>query len=182
MPEDTKYIINESQLTAIGSAIRSKLGEQTLYTVDQMPTKIGNISGGGSNVPMCQVKIVNTSSSDYDYEIQSLATDAIFSPEGAILDYQTITIPADEPLTLNVAISKNVEDESIYYTVILTGMINNELHETSDYSNMITELNNVQVVVTQLPSDPIMYAYGVNVIDITKPSSFTLTIDFSQFN
>lgn len=34
MSEDLKYIINESQLTAIGSAIRSKLGEQALYTVD----------------------------------------------------------------------------------------------------------------------------------------------------
>lgn len=47
MPEDLKYIINQSQLTDIGAAIRSKLGEQDTYTVDEMPEKIGEISGGG---------------------------------------------------------------------------------------------------------------------------------------
>lgn len=59
MSEDLKYIINGSQLTAIGSAIRSKLGEQTLYTVDQMPTKIGNISGGGSDFITFTINITN---------------------------------------------------------------------------------------------------------------------------
>lgn len=48
MPEDLKYIINGSQLTAIGNSIRSKLDEETLYTVDEMPSKISSISGGGS--------------------------------------------------------------------------------------------------------------------------------------
>lgn len=46
MPEDTKYIINESQLTAIGNSIRTKLNEQTTYTVDEMPEKINEIGGG----------------------------------------------------------------------------------------------------------------------------------------
>ena len=62
MPEDTKYIINESQLTAIGNSIRTKLGEQDTYTVDEMPTKIGSISvAGGDSIPIRYIKcnIVN---------------------------------------------------------------------------------------------------------------------------
>lgn len=45
MPEDLKYIINQSQLTDIGDAIRTKLGEQDTYTVDEMPGKISEIGG-----------------------------------------------------------------------------------------------------------------------------------------
>lgn len=55
MPEDTKYIINESQLTAIGNSIRTKLNEQTTYTVDEMPEKIDEIVSGG----VSDVSIVN---------------------------------------------------------------------------------------------------------------------------
>ena len=50
MPEDLKYIINQSQLTDIGAAIRSKLGEQDTYTVDEMPEKISEISGGSATI------------------------------------------------------------------------------------------------------------------------------------
>lgn len=49
MPSNTKYIVNGAQLTDIGAAIRSKLGEQDTYTVDEMPEKISEISGGGSS-------------------------------------------------------------------------------------------------------------------------------------
>ena len=50
MPEDLKYIINQSQLTDIGAAIRSKLGEQDTYTVDEMPEKIGEIGGSSLSI------------------------------------------------------------------------------------------------------------------------------------
>lgn len=62
MPEDIKYIVNQSQLTAIGTAIRGKLNEQTTYTVDEMPEKIGDISagggGGGSSIPMMTLTVI----------------------------------------------------------------------------------------------------------------------------
>lgn len=48
MPNN-KYIINESQLVDIADAIRTKLNEQDTYTVDEMPEKISEISGGSSN-------------------------------------------------------------------------------------------------------------------------------------
>lgn len=55
MPNDTKYIVNGAQLTDIGAAIRSKLGEQDTYTVDEMPGKIGIISGGGGDIPLLTI-------------------------------------------------------------------------------------------------------------------------------
>ena len=62
MPEDLKYIINQSQLTDIGAAIRSKLGEQDTYTVDEMPSKIDEISGSsGLTVPYLTMNITNIS-------------------------------------------------------------------------------------------------------------------------
>lgn len=57
MPNDTKYIVNGAQLTDIGDAIRSKLGEQDTYTVDEMPEKIGEISGGGIDNPTLTLSI-----------------------------------------------------------------------------------------------------------------------------
>ncbi len=48
MPNN-KYIINESQLVDIADSIRTKLNEQDTYTVDEMPEKISEISGGSSN-------------------------------------------------------------------------------------------------------------------------------------
>ncbi len=62
MPNDTKYIVNGAQLTDIGAAIRSKLGEQDTYTVDEMPRKISEISGGGGSdfpVPYCKINFIN---------------------------------------------------------------------------------------------------------------------------
>lgn len=50
MPNDTKYIVNGAQLTDIGDAIRSKLGEQDTYTVDEMPGKIDEISGSSLSI------------------------------------------------------------------------------------------------------------------------------------
>jgi hypothetical protein len=37
------------KLTAIADAIRAKTGKTDSLTLDQMPTEIGNISGGGSS-------------------------------------------------------------------------------------------------------------------------------------
>lgn len=39
------------KLSAIGDAIRSKTGKTDLLTLDQMPTEINSISGGGSDLP-----------------------------------------------------------------------------------------------------------------------------------
>lgn len=61
MPNDTKYIVNGAQLTDIGSAIRSKLGEQDTYTVDEMPGKISEIGGGGGRQVVLDTTSFNSS-------------------------------------------------------------------------------------------------------------------------
>ena len=54
MPSNTKYIVNGAQLTDIGDAIRSKLGEQDTYTVDEMPEKISEISSVSGNIEITE--------------------------------------------------------------------------------------------------------------------------------
>lgn len=54
MPSNTKYIVNGAQLTDIGDAIRSKLGEQDTYTVDEMPEKISEISSVIGNIEITE--------------------------------------------------------------------------------------------------------------------------------
>jgi hypothetical protein len=43
-------LINEDTMSAIGTAIREKLGEDTTYLPAEMPDKISSISGGSSAV------------------------------------------------------------------------------------------------------------------------------------
>ncbi len=50
MPLDNAYVISTSKLTAIGDAIRGKIGSSSSMTLDEMATEIANISGGGSAI------------------------------------------------------------------------------------------------------------------------------------
>lgn len=46
----SKYVIDESSLTAIGDAIREKTGGTELIPLTNMPTEIASISGGGGEI------------------------------------------------------------------------------------------------------------------------------------
>lgn len=48
---ETMYLVSNNQLSSIGNSIRTKLGESTTYTVDEMPQKISSISGSSLNIP-----------------------------------------------------------------------------------------------------------------------------------
>ncbi len=50
MPSDPTYLVTKSQLTDIASAIRTKNGESTLYTVDEMPNKVLALPGGSGGI------------------------------------------------------------------------------------------------------------------------------------
>lgn len=66
-----------TKLSAIADAIRAKTGKTEPLTLDQMPTEIGNISGGGGGSgepqPVCQVNITEMSIAEpLYYHSQSL--------------------------------------------------------------------------------------------------------------
>ena len=46
----SKYVVDESSLTAIGDAIREKTGSTALIPLANMPTEIASISGGGGGI------------------------------------------------------------------------------------------------------------------------------------
>ena len=45
----SKVVVTKEKLDAIGESIRAKTGSTDKYTLDEMPTAIGSISGGGSD-------------------------------------------------------------------------------------------------------------------------------------
>lgn len=51
----SKYVIENTTLTAIGDAIRDKAGTTELIKVSELPTAIANIpTGGGSDLPRAE--------------------------------------------------------------------------------------------------------------------------------
>lgn len=82
------YLVTGSQLTNIASAIRSKNGESSLYTVDEMPSKILAIAGGGGVVPTGTYSI----SSNGVYNIYNYASVDVSVP--GIIPSGTAILPA----------------------------------------------------------------------------------------
>ena len=82
------YLVTGSQLTNIASAIRSKNGESSLYTVDEMPSKILAIAGGGGIVPSGTYSV----SSNGVYNIYNYASVDVNVP--GIIPSGTTILPA----------------------------------------------------------------------------------------
>lgn len=57
-------LASESKLTAIANAIRAKLGVSTQYSLDDMPTAIASISGGGGITPTGTIQITENGTFD----------------------------------------------------------------------------------------------------------------------
>ncbi len=64
---DHDSIVSSSKLSAIADAIREKTGKDELLTLDQMPTEIESITGGGGGAVPEYCGIVPTSWSDKGY-------------------------------------------------------------------------------------------------------------------
>ena len=97
MPEDTKYIINQSQLVDIADAIREKYGEQDTYTVNEMPGKIENIP----SIPLCTVTFINHDTNGQDFYFSDLNV-----INNGILNFG-VSVPYNTSVTTKVIYSIN---------------------------------------------------------------------------
>lgn len=150
MPSDTKYIVNGAQLTDIGAAIRSKLGEQDTYTVDEMPSKIDNIS----SIHLCTITFINHDSLGQDYEYDNLNTinNGILT-HGIIVPYNTSVtaeiIYSFNPWTSDVYICSSSSmgevtvSNTVNCTVIQGSLIPTDLTKNSSAT--------IEILSTQLP-------------------------------
>lgn len=84
------YLVNDTDMTAIANAIRTKDGTQTTMTVSQMPTRIQNIpsSGGGGSLD----SYINGTLTDLVLNVDSMISYAFYTYTlGSIGDNGTIT-------------------------------------------------------------------------------------------
>lgn len=106
------YLVTGSQLTNIASAIRSKNGESSLYTVDEMPSKILAIAGGGGVVPTGTYSI----SSNGVYNIYNYASVDVNVPDDIYL------LKKDNLLTTYTSDDTTVEQGAFGATISLTSV------------------------------------------------------------
>lgn len=133
MPEDLKYIINQSQLTNIGDAIRSKLGEQDTYTVDEMPEKISEISSGsGLQVPLLTMNITNVGQAPAVWSNFGLPIEIAYIENNYLyIEYPALdkSIPSHETVSVKLIYGRSVENEEVKYTCpapdeLMTNLVN----------------------------------------------------------
>ena len=107
MPTESMYLVTNSQLTNIASAIRSKNGETSFYTVDEMPSKILAIAGGGGITPTGTITIsTNGMHNVYNYASASVSVPVGVFPSGTfsitsnsvydITNYQSVSVNVPE--------------------------------------------------------------------------------------
>lgn len=87
-------LASKSKLTAIANAIRTKLGVSTQYSLDDMPTAIASISGGGSITPTGtkQISITQNGTTTEDVTNYASAEITVNVPSSGITPTGTIQI------------------------------------------------------------------------------------------
>lgn len=87
-------LASKSKLTAIANAIRTKLGVSTQYSLDDMPTAIASISGGGGITPTGtkQVSITQNGTTTEDVTNYASAEITVNVPSSGITPSGTIQI------------------------------------------------------------------------------------------
>lgn len=106
-----KVICTKSKITAIANKIRSKLSSQDTYTLDEMPSAIESISGGGSAT----------------IESLSITSNGTYTASGGVDGYSPITVnvPAtlpDEQLEVEFDFKDNYQNNRYVYYEKISGL------------------------------------------------------------
>lgn len=166
MPEDTKYIVNQSQLTAIGTAIREKLNEQTTYTVDEMPGKIEDISGGGGGLNN-PVLTINVDATGVSGEVGTLP---LYSSNNGVLQITNGVVNGGSSSSYETLTIELVYDGESSFGW------NGTYYADSAITSTVLTLSTSNAVNCEIYLDQPNNFFSVMVEDSTQPASFTLTV------
>ena len=173
MANDTKYIVNDTQMTSIASAVRNKLGEQDTYNTFELPGKIEDIV----TIPYCTVTVNNTSNENnlnlhtalnwqYYWPIlynpstklvfdESYISEEVYengiSPSESQIIYVLNTVYYDNSNEKGGTRTVTTEFPQIYLGIALGPF------DSDDYTDIIQNLNNVSVRVVSYE-----YPFGDN--------------------
>lgn len=169
---DDKVIVTKDKITDVADAIRYKLGEDSLYTLDDMPGKVRSIEGGGGGETIPPIIFY----SDPNVEVRCTLTyeelKTLYDSEGATLPIYLITKGTYEP-TKDSCFAMN---QLMFY--------NNEFHiyfnlgsnTTSKYMRVEYTTNNLYFVSeTRLIQKQLTQGTGINIA-----SDGTISVSFAQ--
>ena len=170
---------NDPELENLKKQMVIKLGTTTNEDAQIISNMVDNAAGGGgggSNIPICKVTLQNTSPSSGNISIRLADNQFVLNENGTLAIEKVYNIgPNPGTTTIDFLISEqqNPQSSEIIHSAC-TGML---LHGASeDYSDLISNLNNVSIMSVQLGDNN--YGYAAIVLDITKPASLTYKTGF----
>ena len=154
---------NAGSLPAVSADDNGKV----LKVVDGVWTKAEG-GGGSTNVAVCEVTIINTSSTMGRISIDTQRSQFCLNSDGAVIVSDNIPIDANDTIILEFLIGNVDMGGGEPINMVATGQM--LTGETEDYTSYITNINNVTIMALPLDNG---YGYLATVVDITRPSSFT---------
>lgn len=176
---------NDPELENLKKQMVIKLGTTTNEDAQIISNMVDNAAGGGSgSIPMSEMTIVNAGANAYDLYMSAFSGTLYLNTDNTFDNSTVYTINPNESLTIKLALIKSklydfildADPTEIVYMVGVGDQVNIEF-DTEDYSNVYSDLNNINILVYEITDyTPSKYCYYPTVIDITKPSSFTFTV------
>lgn len=177
---------NDPELENLKKQMVIKLGTTTNEDAQIISNMVDNAAGSGGSVPSCDVTLVHTGSGTFELNTDAYSGMLALNAYNIIEDYIFYSIEPNESLTLKFGLINGtaLSPEERVNMVGMGDYLERISFDTEDYSSVYTNLNNVNILVERnpplTPGAPDKYYYQPVVIDITKPASCTLTMDFNN--